>query len=395
MPRLEHVGIAVEEVEEVIMCFQDLLGTAPYKAESVSEQQVRTHFLDAGSSKLELLEALADDSPVQTFLDKRGEGLHHLAFEVDDANATMARLRDAGFTILSDRPQPGADDKRIFFVHPKETHGVLVEFCESTAPTWTPTRMPHRNGDLAVYERGSPDHPTLIVLHGAAGSTLLDSAPLMRRLEPAFHVVGIDLSGHGASSLPPDDELTLDRFAEDVLAALDALDVDSAHLFGFSLGASVALWAAHNLPDRVDRLALLSPNLVWTEALVKAMTARLDVDTLREHRPDRAELLQAHHDHPERLFPALRSFVATLPDKSDAALEALDAVKHPTLVTALDEDPLFPLDAATTVHERLPNARLSVLPGSQHSLRKAPLAALTPLLCDHFSGDAELSSSNL
>ncbi len=385
MPRLEHVGIAVEKVEAVIDCFRDLLGTAPYKAEAVSTQEVRTHFLDAGSAKLEFLEALGPDSAVQKFLDNRGEGLHHLAFEVADADATMAQLRDADYTLLSDTPQPGADDKRIFFVHPKETHGVLVEFCESTAPDWTPTRVPHREGHLAVYERGDKNRPSLLLLHGAAGSTLLDTAPLMRRLEPRFHLIGVDLSGHGASSLPADDTLTLDRFAENVQAALDAVDVASAHLFGFSLGASVALMAAHSVPDRVKRLALMSPNVTWTESMVAAMTNRLDVEALREHRPDRAEALTTQHEHSDRLFPALRSFIATLPDKSDAAQETLRTVEHPTLVTALDDDPLFPLDAATTIHQRLPNARLSVLPGSQHSLRHAPLAALTSLLHQHFA----------
>jgi len=393
MPRLEHIGIAVDQVEAVVECFRDLLDVTPYKAETVTDQQVRTHFLnggspkDPGSAKLELLEALDADSAVQKFLDNRGEGLHHLAFEVEDADTTMAHLRDAGYTLLSDAPQPGADDKRIFFVHPKETHGVLVEFCESTAPNWTPTRVPHRDGQLAIYERGDRERPSLLLLHGAAGSTLLEMTPLLRRLEPSVHVVGVDLSGHGASSLPADDALTMDRFAEDVRAALDALNVESAHLFGFSLGASVALWAAHNMPDRVNRLALLSPNVIWTEPLVDAMTARLDMDALRDRTPERAEALTTQHEHPGRLFAALRSFVATLPDKSDAALNVLESVEHPTLVAALDEDPLFSLDAATTVHQHLPNARLSVLPGRQHSLPNAPLSALTPLLHQHFSGE--------
>jgi len=393
MPHLEHIGIAVDEVEAVAECFHTLLDVTPYKAETVTDQQVRTYFLsagsrkDPGSTKLELLEALGADSAVQTFLDNRGEGLHHLAFEVDDADATMQHLREAGYTLLSDAPQPGADDKRVFFVHPKETHGVLVEFCESTAPTWTPTRVPHQDGHLAVYERGDRSQPSLLLLHGAAGSTLLETAPLMRRLESTFHVVSVDLSGHGASSFPADDTLTMDRFAEDVQATLDAVDVDSAHLFGFSLGASVALWAAHDLPDRVNRLALLSPNVTWTEPLVEAMTARLDVDALRERNPEWAKALTAQHEHPERLFAALCSFVATLPDKSDAALNALETVQHPTLVAALDEDPLFSLDAATTIHRHLPNARLSVLPGTQHSLPNAPLSVLTPLLHQHFSGE--------
>ena len=385
MPRLEHIGIAVDDVNAVVDRFQDLLGETPYKAETVTEQQVRTHFLDAGSAKLELLESLADDSPVQKFLDRRGEGLHHLAFEVDDAQATMERLRDAGFTLLSDTPQSGADDKRIFFVHPKETHGVLVEFCESAMPRWTPTTVSHREGQLAVYERGDRDRPSLLVLHGAAGSTVLESAPLMRRLEPHFHMIGVDLSGHGGSSLPPDDTFTIDRLADDARAALDAVDVSTAHLFGFSMGASVALRVAHTSPDRVDRLALLGANATWTDALVDAMQARLDLDTVRTRNPERTAALKAQHEDPSRLFDALRAFVGTLPNKTDAMHETLAAVEHPTLVAALDEDPLFSLEDSLGVYERLSNARLSILPGTRHSLAEAPLDALTPLIRQHFS----------
>jgi methylmalonyl-CoA epimerase len=395
MPHLEHIGIAVGDVGAVIDRFQDLLGAAPYKAETVTEQQVRTHFIGAGSAKLELLESLSDESPVQKFLERRGEGLHHLAFEVDDAEAAMTHLRDAGFTLLSDAPQTGADDKRIFFVHPKETHGVLVEFCESAPPTWTPTAVSHRNGQLAVYERGDPDRPSLLVLHGAAGSTLLESAPLMRRLEPHFHLVGVDLSGHGGSSLPPDDTFTIDRLADDARAALDAVDVSTAHLFGFSMGASVALRVAHTSPARVGRLALLGANAAWTDALAQAMQARLDLDTLRRRDPARTAALESQHKHPERLFRALRRFVGTLPDKTDEMHRTLAAVDHPTLVAALDEDPLFSLNDMLDVHDRLANARLAVLPGTRHRLAEAPLAALTPLLRDHFSVQSEAPSPNL
>ena len=385
MPHLEHIGIAVDDVDAVVDRFRDLLGATPYKAETVTEQQVRTHFIGAGSAKLELLESLADASPVQNFLDRRGEGLHHLAFEVDDAKATMAHLRDAGFTLLSDAPQSGADDKCIFFVHPKETHGVLVEFCESAAPNWTPTTIPHREGQLAVYERGDSDQPSLLVLHGAAGNTLLESAPLMRRLEPHFHLIGVDLSGHGGSTLPPDDTFTIDRLADDARAALDAVDVPSAHLFGFSMGASVALRVAHTSPNRVDRLALLGANATWTDALVQAMQARLDLDTLRARDPERTAALTAQHEDPDRLFRALRTFVGTLPAKTDAMHETLAAVDQPTLVVALDEDPLFSLETSMDVYDRLSNARLSILPGTRHSLADAPLKALTPLFHQHFA----------
>ena len=385
MARLEHIGIAVDDVDAVIDRFQDLLGTDPYKAETVTEQKVRTHFLGAGTAKLELLESLADDSPVQKFLDRRGEGLHHLAFEVDDAETTMERLRNAGFTLLSDTPLTGADDKRIFFVHPKETHGVLVEFCESAAPSWTPTTIPHRDGELAVYERGDRHRPPLLFLHGAAGSTLLESAPLMRRLESTFHLIGVDLSGHGGSSLPPDDTFTIDRLADDARAALDAVDVSSAHLFGFSMGASVALRVAHTTPDRVNRLALVGANATWTAAHVDAMQARLDLDALRTRDPERTAALEAQHKAPARLFQALRAFVGTLPNKTDAMHETLAAVEAPTLVTALDEDPLFSREDAIDVYERLSNARLSILPGTRHTLTDAPLSVLVPLLHDHFA----------
>lgn len=385
MAQLEHIGIAIDEVDAVVDSFHDLLDVTPYKAETVSEQQVRTHFLDVGSAKLEFLESLAPDSPVGRYLDKRGEGLHHLAFEVEDADETMEKLRDAGYTVLSDTPQPGADDKRIFFVHPKETHGVLVEFCESTAPRWTPTRVPHRNGRLAVYERGDQEQPSVLLLHGAAGSTLLETAPLMRRLETRYHVIGVDLSGHGASSLPPGDEFTIDRLAEDARTALDAVDADASHLFGFSLGASVALRVAHTSPDRVRRLALLGANATWTDARAQAMQGRLDLETLRAHAPTRAEAILAQHEHPERLFEALRAFVGTLPSKTDEMQKTLASVEQPTLVCALDQDPLFPLDTTQAVYQQLSNARLSVLPGTRHSLADAPLSALLPLLHQHFS----------
>lgn len=131
MIRLEHIGIAVRDADAITELYEQLLGLRPYKAETVEREGVRTHFLQAGTAKLELLEALGPDSPVAKYLDKRGEGLHHLAFEVADIHAEMQRLRDLGFTPLSDEPRPGADGKLIFFLHPKQTHGVLVEFCQS------------------------------------------------------------------------------------------------------------------------------------------------------------------------------------------------------------------------------------------------------------------------
>ncbi len=385
MPHLEHVGIAVESVTAVIDCFDDLLGKRPYKSETVTSQQVRTHFLDGESTKLELLESLDAESPVQRFLDRRGEGLHHLAFEVEDLSDTLHRLRSAGFTMLNDTPQPGADEKNIAFVHPKDTHGVLVEFCETTAPSWSPRRVSNRDRTLAVYERGDPDRPPFLFLHGAGGSTRLDTAPLLRRLESSVHGIGLDLSGHGASSFPPDDELTMDRFVSDVVATLDALDCPSAHLFGFSLGSAVALRVADAYPERVDRLALFAPTAEWDDALTTQLRTRLDLETLRARAPDRADRMESQHEHPDRLFPALRAFVDTLPSTNDAMAQTLSRVSHPTLVTGLDDDPLFSVEATQSVYRQLSNARLSIVPGRRHRLDEDVPSLLAPLLRRHVS----------
>ena len=384
MPRLEHIGLAVDEVAAAIDCFDALLTERPYKSETVADQGVRTHFLNADSAKLELLEATSEDSPVARFLDQRGEGIHHLAFEVDNLSQTMDRLRVAGFTLLNDTPQPGADDKRICFVHPKETHGVLVEFCETTSAAWTPEPIAHRDGTLAVYQRGSPDHPTVLCLHGAAGCVTHDLAPLMRRLEPHFHVVGVDLSGHGASSLPPDETLTIDRMAADARRALDAVEVPQAHVFGFSMGGAVGLQLAHAHPDRVRRVGVLSTNATWSDELAGSLQRQLHLEHLRDAAPRRADNLTARHDAPERLLPALRAFIGTLPAATERMVSTLEAIDAPTLVAGLDRDPLFDLESTRTLHRHLPDARLAVLPGDSHSLPDAPLDVLVPLLQRHY-----------
>jgi len=306
MARLDHIGIAVDDVESVIECFDDLLGIRPYKDEKVPRQEVRTHFLDTTIGKLEFLESLEEGSPVHKYLERWGEGVHHVAFEVTDLEVTMERLEDAGFTLVNETPQPGADDKRVAFVHPRETHGVLVEFCETTTPpSWTPTTVSHRDGDLAYYERGNPDNPCILFLHGAGGTTLLDTAPLMRHLVSQYHVVGVDFCGHGDTSIPDDETVTMDRFVDDARAALDAVDRASCHLFGFSLGSSVALKVAAESPDRVDRMALFAPNGRWNNELVDTLNRHLNFDALKRHIPKQAERLVRHHQDAERLFPLL------------------------------------------------------------------------------------------
>jgi len=128
--QIEHIGIAVRNLEEAIDTYETLLGTPCYKREIVEQQQVDTAFFRTGESKVELLGATSPDSVIAKFVGKRGEGIHHIAFEVKDIEAEIERLEKEGFTVLNDQPQPGADNKLVAFLHPKSSHGVLVELCQ-------------------------------------------------------------------------------------------------------------------------------------------------------------------------------------------------------------------------------------------------------------------------
>jgi len=131
MNKVEHIGIAVNSIEQAGQTYQKLLNTLIYKTEEVASEHVKTAFLTAGPNKIELLEATDPDSPIAKFIAKKGEGIHHIAFEVDDIVAEMARLRTEGFILLNDVPKRGADNKLVCFVHPKGVNGVLVEICQS------------------------------------------------------------------------------------------------------------------------------------------------------------------------------------------------------------------------------------------------------------------------
>ncbi|MBC7568545.1 MAG: methylmalonyl-CoA epimerase [Spirosoma sp.] len=130
LTNLEHVGIAVRDLAASNELFAKLLNSPPYKAEAVEAEGVTTSFFRVNESKIELLEATRPDSPIAKFIEKKGEGIHHLAFEVDDIRAEMQRLSGEGFTLLSDEPKRGADNKWVCFLHPKGTNGVLVELCQ-------------------------------------------------------------------------------------------------------------------------------------------------------------------------------------------------------------------------------------------------------------------------
>lgn len=127
--KIEHIGIAVHELSQSVPLFEKLLNTRCYKTEQVASEQVATAFFKTGDAKIELLESSHAEGVIARFIEKKGEGLHHIAFEVEDIEAEMKRLAGEGFVLLNDKPKPGADNKLVCFLHPKDTNGVLIELC--------------------------------------------------------------------------------------------------------------------------------------------------------------------------------------------------------------------------------------------------------------------------
>jgi methylmalonyl-CoA/ethylmalonyl-CoA epimerase len=130
MLKIEHIGIAVKNLKQSSDVYAKLLGTSVYKQEEVKSESVNTAFLQVGNEKIELLEATSETSSIVGFLERKGEGIHHIAFLVEDIVLEMERLKGQGFTLLSDIPKIGADNKLVFFVHPKDANGVLIEICQ-------------------------------------------------------------------------------------------------------------------------------------------------------------------------------------------------------------------------------------------------------------------------
>lgn len=130
MRKIEHIGIAVKDLKTSNALFTKIFGNPPYKEEEVVSEGVKTSFFMNGPNKIELLEATNSDSPIAKFLEKKGEGIHHIAFDVEDIVAEIARLKKEGFTVLNEIPKKGADNKLVAFLHPKGTNGVLIELCQ-------------------------------------------------------------------------------------------------------------------------------------------------------------------------------------------------------------------------------------------------------------------------
>ena len=130
MKKIEHIGIAVKNIEYSNALFSKLFGMPHYKMEAVESEGVKTSFFKVGTNKIELLEATHLESPIAKFIDKKGEGIHHIAFDVDDIETEVKRLTREGFTVLNKTPKKGADNKLVVFLHPKTTNGVLIELCQ-------------------------------------------------------------------------------------------------------------------------------------------------------------------------------------------------------------------------------------------------------------------------
>ena len=130
MKKIEHIGIAVKELKAANNLYSKLLNTSPYKMEEVDSENVNTSFFQVGESKIELLEGTSPESPISKFIEKRGEGVHHIAFEVDDIEKEITRLTKEGFQMIHEKPKDGADNKLIAFLHPKTSNGVLIELCQ-------------------------------------------------------------------------------------------------------------------------------------------------------------------------------------------------------------------------------------------------------------------------
>ncbi|NNE35680.1 MAG: methylmalonyl-CoA epimerase [Rhodothermales bacterium] len=189
MASLEHIGIAVRNADTATRLYDLLLGLIPYKVEEVESESVVTYFLDAGGTKLEFLSSDDPESAIGRFLGRHGPGLHHIAFEVEDLQDACVRAVEAGIRVLGDGPSTGADGKNVVFLHPKDTHGVLIEFCKAARPLWRKVEFSHSTGAKRYFTAGSAGNPVLLIVNSQFKSGL---GQLIPKLESAFHVFGIE-----------------------------------------------------------------------------------------------------------------------------------------------------------------------------------------------------------
>lgn len=389
---LDHIGIALRSPEQEAL-FRRLLDAAPYKTETVEREGVATTFFGDGgrpgaAPKLELLEATHEDSPVARYVEKRGPGVHHLAFEVADLEAEMDRVRALGLRLLADAPKPGADGKRIVFLHPKDTAGVLVELVQSVRPPVAWRRVPFRDGELAVQVSGPEGAPPLVVLHGALGSTELETDRLIRLWEKRFCVYGVDFMGHGRSDDCTDRVPLWSDYAANVTAVLDHFGLARARLFGFSMGGGVALAAALAHPERVERLAVHGVNVQWDAREVDLMVGPMDVARMTADHPYWAQRLAETHGAGrwESLVGRLVAFTRGLPGHH-LTDEAIGRISCPTMISAGDRDRYFDVRHAVGLYRAVPDALLWVIPGLDHPIQGVDVPTFAAAIGDFLSSD--------
>ena len=364
MPHLEHVGIAVKEASDVEAMLDELFGFQSYKRETVADQHVQTTFISAQSTKLELLESTAPESSLEKYLDRQGEGIHHLAFEVDDIYEAFAAVRELGLEPVEESPHEGADGKQIFFLHPRQTHGILIELCQATDPPLQPVSIPYRGESLATYRAGNPERPSIVILHGALGATELETRGLYEELAKDYSVVAIDFPGHGASDDIDELPLTMKALADAVTAVMDAVGLERSVIFGFSFAGNVGLTLAREHPDRVKRLISHGANPFWQSSQTPEL---FDPETIERNHPAWAQRLDLVHGTQQWRRTATRLLSAAEGESGTLLTdEQIRAVNIPALITGGDRDPLTPLADTTRLFELLPNSQLAILPDTAH-----------------------------
>lgn len=364
MPHLEHIGIAVKEASRIEELLHELLGLRSYKSEEISEQNVRATFVSAETTKLELLEATAANSTLRKYLDRHGEGIHHLAFEVEDIFETYRAVQELGLEPVDEAPRPGADGRQVFFLHPRQTHGILIELCQDTSPPLNPVLVEYRGDSLATYRAGNPAHPPIMILHGALGATELETRGLFEELAKDHFVIAIDFPGHGASEDVDELPLTLEGLVDVVTTVMDAAALETASIFGFSFGGNVGLTMARERPSRLERLISHGANPFWRASQTPEL---FDPEIIEEEHPAWAQRLDLIHGSQQWRRTATR-FLAAVEGRSGTLLteELVQAVEQPVLVTGGDRDPLTPLTDTIRLFELLPESELAVLPNTTH-----------------------------
>ena len=413
---LDHIGIAIQPEHAAL--YERLLASRPYKSETVEREGVRTLFFgDNGvphaAPKLELLDATRPDSPVARFLDTRGPGIHHLAFEVGDLEAEMERVRALGIRLLAEAPKAGADGKRIVFLHPKDTAGVLVELIQSVRPEPEWVEIPTSTGPLAIQVSGLEGAPPLLVLHGALGSTELETDRLIRFWERDFRVYGLDFEEHGrsrrergtgngeranatngldggpgvetprgASALGPPSRTrrsasravpTWQTYVDNTITAFEHFGLEAAAVFGFSLGGAVALALAAERPGMVDRLASHGANVQWTDLEVAAMIEPMDFDRLEGSFWGR-RLEDVHGPGWRHLVEDVAAFTRGLPADwiEDGEIARIEC---PTLISHGDSDRFFDVRHPVNLYRHIPDASLWIVPGLDHPIQGLEVAS--------------------